>query len=287
MMAFMLAGTLAACSTFRGAPPPPVDATAEVSGLASLHDANAVKSCLGKAIDQQKDCRDQIVQARMVATDAQYRDFRQRFYGEARWGGFGATVVSLALTGTASVSGIPISTARALSAIASGVTGTRAAFDKEILADRAANAIESSMDAARKMVAVRIRTGLAQSSNKYPLAETLSDLEDYYSAGTLLGAFANISTLTGVQAADANQQLTALARGGTLTTAPSRQRITQWLRPNGALDPNRRTLLENWLKTDVIDAGAPDLPWGQILVDPPGASREEMRQRAINDLKIP
>jgi hypothetical protein len=283
----MLVGVLAACNTFRGAPPAPIDAAKEVSGLASLHDADAIKPCLETAVEQQKNCRDKIVQARMVATDAQYREFRQWFYGEARWGDFGATVVSLALTGTASLSGIQQSTARALSAIATGVTGTHAAYDKEILADRAASAIEASMDAARAVVAVRIRSGLTQPPDKYPLAEALSDLEDYYSAGTLLGAFTNIGTLTGVQAADASRQLTTLARGGTLTTAPSRQRISNWLRPNGTLDRDRRTQLENWLKADVTDAGAADLPWGQILVDPPGGSREEMRQRAINSLKIP
>jgi hypothetical protein len=286
-VALVLAGVLAACSTFRGAPPPPIDATTEVTGLASLHDGNAIKTCLDQSAGQQKDCRDKIVQARMVTTDAQYREFRQWFYSEARWGDFGATVVSLGLTSTAALSGIGQSTARTLSAIATAVTGTRAAFDKEILADRAATAIETSMDAGRAVVAVRIRSGLTQGPDKYPLAVALSDLEDYYSAGTLLGAFTNISSLAGVQAADANQQLTALARGGTLTTAPSRQRISNWLRPDGKLDPARRTQLENWLKADVTDAGASELPWAQMLVDPPGASREEMRQRAINDLKIP
>jgi hypothetical protein len=83
------------------------------------------------------------------------------------------------------------------------------------------------------------------------------------------------------------QQLTALARGGTLTTEPSRQRISKWLRPNGTLDPARRMQLEMWLKADVTDAGTANLPWAQIMVDPPGGSREEMRQRAIDDLKIP
>ena len=283
----LLAGALAACSSFRGAPPPPVDATTEVQGLANLYDASAIRACLEIAVSRQKDCRDQIVQARMVATDAQYREFRQWFYGEARWGGFAATVASLALTGTATLAGISQATARALSAAATVVTGTRAAYDKEILADRAANAIETSMDAARAVVGVRIRSGLTLPPDKYPLAEALSDLEDYYSAGTLLGAFTNISTLTGVQAASAGQQLATLARGGTLTTAPSRQRITNWLRPNGTLDPARRAQLQNWLKTDVIDAGAAELPWAQIFVDPPGGSREDMRQRAINDLKIP
>jgi hypothetical protein len=281
------ASALAGCSTFRGAPPQPINAATVASGLAPLHDAEAIKNCLTQAVSNQRNCRDEVVQARMVATDAQYRAFRQQFYGEARWGGFAATIISLGLTSTASLSAVSEATARTLSAIATGVTGTRAAYDKEILADRAATAVETSMDAARAVVAVRIRSGLAQPADKYPLAEALSDLEDYYSAGTLLGAFTNISKLTGVQAVGANQQLTDLARGGTLTNAPSRQRISQWLRPNGTLDVNRRNQLENWLAADTTDPGAPALPWAQVLVDPRAASREEMRQRIINDLNIP
>jgi hypothetical protein len=252
-----------------------------------LHDAKAIEDCLGKAITEQEGCRNKIVQARMVTVDAEYREFRQRFYGEARWGGFAATVASLGLTSAAALSGVSEATARTLSAIATGVTGTRAAYDKEVLADRAANAVETSMDAARAIVAVRIRSGLILAPDKYLLAVALSDLEDYYSAGTLLGAFTNISTVTGVQAADANRQLTTLARGGTLTTAPSRQRIMRWLRPNGVLDISRRAQLENWLTTDMNDPGAAALPWAQVLVDPPGASREAMRQRIISDLNIP
>jgi hypothetical protein len=284
---FALAGALAACNTFRGAPPAPADAGTEASGLASLHDATAIKDCIGNIIANQESCRNKIVQARMVTIDAQYREFRQRFFGEARWGGFAATVASLGLTSAAALSGVSEGTARTLSAIATGVTGTRAAYDKEVLADRAANAVETSMDAARAVVAVRIRSGLIQAPDKYPLAVALSDLEDYYSAGTLLGAFTNISTVTGVQAEDANQQLATLARGGTLTTAPSRQRIMRWLRPNGALDVSRRTQLQNWLATDVTDPGAAALPWAQVFTDPPGANREAMRQRIISDLNIP
>jgi hypothetical protein len=287
MIALSFVVTLAACSTFRGAPPPPIDAATEMSGLTNLHSGDAIESCLQQPISKQGDCRNKIVQSRMIVVDAQYREFRQRFYGEARWGGFAATVASLGLTGAASLSGVSEATARVLSAIATGVTGTQAAFDREILADRAATAVETSMDSARSIVAVRIRSGLDQSADKYPLAEALSDLEDYYSAGTLLGAFTNINSLTGVQAANANQQLTALARGGTLTNAPSRQRISQWLRPNGILDATRRTQLENWLATDTTDPGASAMPWAQILVDPPGSSREDMRQRAIDALSIP
>jgi hypothetical protein len=285
-MVLALPIVLGACATFRSAPPPPIDAAAEAAGLESLHNALAVKGCLEKSIEQQGGCRDTIVQSRMVVIDAQYREFRHWFYSEARWGGFGATVTSLALTGTASLSGIPQSTARTLSMIATGVTGIRAAYDKEILADRAATAVENSMDAGRAQIAVRIRNGLTQTAEKYPIAVALSDLEEYYSAGTLLGAFTNIGALTGVQAAKANIELAVLARGGVLTTAPSWRQILNWLRPNDTLDVSRRDRLQNWLNANAIDASGAGLPWGQLGDDQSGAG-EELRRRVIRNLHIP
>jgi hypothetical protein len=285
-MALALPIVLGACATFRGAPPPPIDATAEATDLESLHNAGAIKGCLEKPIDQQRGCRDTIVQSRMVVIDAHYREFRHWFYGEARWGGFGATVTSLALTGTASLSGVPQSTARILSMVATGVTGIRAAYDKEILADRAATAVENSMDAGRAQAAVRIRSGLTQTAEKYPTAVALSDLEEYYSAGTLLGAFTNIGTLTGVQAANANNELTVLARDGVLTTASSWRQILSWLRPNGTLDTKRRDRLQDWLNANAVDASGKKLPWGQLGDDRSGAG-EELRQRAIKYFEIP
>jgi hypothetical protein len=197
------------CSTIRGAPEPSTDLDAEVSGLAALHNAANINTCLSQDVSAQQSCRDTIVQARMIAIDARYTQFRHAFYGEARWGSFAATVASLGLTSAASLS--PLSTAHILGAAATGVTGTQAAYDKEVLVDRTANAIETSMDGARGLIAVRIRQGLQRSASNYPLAAALSDLEDYYSAGTLLGALANITQNAGVQAQTANQELRSVS----------------------------------------------------------------------------
>ena len=168
---------LAGCSTFSGAPPPPADVKSQVDSLAVEHNAEAIIKCIETPSAQQTNCRDQIVQARLITIDVQYTQFRQRFYAEARWGGFAATVASLGLTTTASLSGIAPATGRTLSAIATGVTGTRAAFEKDILIERTANAIEFAMDASRNIVAARIRSGMKLPVQDYPLAVALSDLE--------------------------------------------------------------------------------------------------------------
>jgi hypothetical protein len=198
---------LAACSSFTGAPPLPTNLAAEVSGLAALHSTPQIGDCIKKAADQQTNCRDTIVQSRMIVIDSQYTQFRQNFYAEARWGGFAAIIASLALTTTAAFPGVAASTSKVLSGIATGVTGTRAAFEKDILVDRTATALETAMDAARNSVAVRIRVGLKADAKDYPLAVALSDLESYYNAGTLLGALANITEVVGVESARANNEL--------------------------------------------------------------------------------
>ena len=62
------------------------------------------------------------------------------------------------------------------------------------------------MRAGRARVGVRLRSGLRQSINDYPLAVALSDLNDYYDAGTILGALAGITELVGTQAREELQR---------------------------------------------------------------------------------
>lgn len=209
---------LAGCSSVLGRPPLPADLGAETSGLAPLHSADKITACLAKQVSAQQSCRDEIVQARMITIDANYTRFRNDFYAEARWGSFAATLASLGLTAAASLT--PVGTANILGAAATGVTGTQAAYEQRVLVDRTANAIETSMDAGRDLISVRIRSGLRLPPEQYPLAVALSDLEDYYSAGTILGALADITKSAGVQAQQADQQLKTLS-GFVQTSAAS------------------------------------------------------------------
>jgi len=224
----------AGCSAVRGRPELTSDLDAEVSGLAALHDAPTIVTCLKQAVALQQSCRDSIVQARMIAIDARYTQFRQAFHGEARWGNFAATVASMGLTSAASLSSL--GAAHILGAVATGVTGTQAAYNEQVLIERTANAIETSMDAGRGLVAVRIRQGLQRSPGDYPLAAALSDLEDYYNAGTLLGALADITQNAGVQAQTANQELKSVS--GFVGT-PAAEYLRNYLNPPGATDAVR------------------------------------------------
>ena len=55
------------------------------------------------------------------------------------------------------------------------------------------------MDATRRTVLAKISEGLAKPDGDYPLVAALSDLQDYYIAGTLNGALNQISKDAGGQ----------------------------------------------------------------------------------------
>jgi hypothetical protein len=86
------------------------------------------------------------------------------------------------------------------------------AFEREVLAERTVLAIHTSMRANHMIVLARIRQGLTQSVSQYPLAAGLTDVEDYYFQGTVLGALIGITKAVGVKAEEAERGL-AIATG--------------------------------------------------------------------------
>jgi hypothetical protein len=94
-----------------------------------------------------------------------------------------------------------------LSGIATFIIGGREAFQKEVLAERTVIAIHTAMRAKRAQVALRLRGGLGQTLDQYPLALGLGDLNEYYSAGTVLGALVGITEAVGATAQKAEAEL--------------------------------------------------------------------------------
>ncbi len=152
-----------------------------------------------------EECRNRIVTARKYAIDLRFSEFEQGYFSQNRWAGFGATLAALGLTAAGSLSGT--GTAQALSAAASGVTGGRAAYEREILAERTLLTIDTAMHAQRDLIAVNIRDGLNKSAREYPLGTALSDLDAYYRAGTVVGALTAVSQTVGAQAEVAQARL--------------------------------------------------------------------------------
>jgi hypothetical protein len=118
--------------------------------------------------------------------------------------GFYSTVASLALTSSATLVAAN-ETKSILSALATGLTGTREAYDKEILIEKTITILQQQMRTRRKEVKVTILERLGRDTATYPLELALTDLESYYRAGTLTGALIDVSEATGFRLSEARR----------------------------------------------------------------------------------
>jgi hypothetical protein len=202
----LLLALLTACAPFRGYPERATPASRDLELLAPAIDADRILACLRVAdATGARECRNQLITARVYATDLRFAAFEEDLFRQTRELGFAATIATLGLTGAGAVAGG--GAAQILSAAAAGVTGSRAAVEKEVLGERTLTAIHTAMRANRTTVLARIRVGLQQGIAEYPLGAALTDVEDYYFAGTVLGALIGITEAVGVQAAEANRRL--------------------------------------------------------------------------------
>jgi hypothetical protein len=180
----LMALGLGACATTGGGPDRlyTVDqevamAQAELPGLVqSYNDATP-------GSDRQKFWRNEYIARRMYIIDVEYSAYEGALTSERQRFTFGSSVVSQALTtlGTLTVG----ATAQSLTASAGAVSATRGFYDSDLVIAKTIQIIEAQMRARRDIVAKTILTGRTASTINYPLSAALSDLEDYYLAGTL------------------------------------------------------------------------------------------------------
>lgn len=202
----LLVPALAGCAGLRASPRSPIaDHEASIARLEQVYAADKVASCLA-TVPPDKACRDQIVQALIIAIDLRYADYELGFFDTNRYGGFAATVATLGLGAAGAVSGA--GTTQVLSAVITAITGTREAFNREILAEQTSSALLTAMRAQRNIVSLRIRDGLrAPEVSDYPLGIAMADVYAYFRAGTIVGALTGVTQAVGVQGQLAQDEL--------------------------------------------------------------------------------
>lgn len=193
---------LGGCAAFKGYPERVTDPEADLKGLESQLNASAIGKCLASP---SVTCRDEIVSARMYATDIRFSQFEESLFKGTREAGFSATLGTLGLTTAAAASTGGL--AQTLSGLSAFIIGGREAFQKEVLSERTVIAIHTAMRSRRAEMALRLRSGMTQPLASYPLASALSDLNEYYHAGTVLGALVGITESVGVAAKQAEAEL--------------------------------------------------------------------------------
>jgi hypothetical protein len=197
-----MALALSACAAFQGYPKRAIPRETEIAQMQDDISAAAIARCIRRPAPT---CRNQIVASKMYVTDLQFSAFEETLFRSTREAAFGATLGTLGLSSAAAVASG--GTSQALSGTAALIIGGREAFQKEVLAERTVIAIHTAMRGRRAQVAARILEGLRESIEVYPLALGLRDLNEYYDAGTILGAMIGITESVGASARAAEKNL--------------------------------------------------------------------------------
>ena len=209
----MVAALLGGCSSFRGYPDRATSPEQDIDALMPLIGAGHVVQCLSAPVvatppqESALECRNKLVAARVYAMDLRFSGFEADLFRQTREAGFATTLATLGLNAAGALASG--GTSQILSGIAGALTGSRAAFERDVLAERTLLAIHTAMRGHRTRVLARIRRGLQQDLVSYPLSAGLSDTEDYYFAGTLLGGLVGVTEAVGVQSAAAAERLDA------------------------------------------------------------------------------
>ncbi len=148
--------------------------------------------------------RNEIIAQRMYAMDVQYTQYENALTREGQEVNFGTLAAAGAL-GTASTLFTPVVTKSVLSGLSTVTLATKGHYDSEILLAQTIRTIQKQMRASRNLVASNISAKVVQSVTEYPLSAALSDLEEYYNAGTLTTGVIDTSTTVGIKEADTKE----------------------------------------------------------------------------------
>lgn len=255
------------CAAIRGAPPSFPNSAEALKQLDPQYDE--VLNAYYRPGADQRAIRNRFIETRLGAIDAQYLSFKESLYTQSVTSNIlvDLTTIGLNVAGVAT----PGSSAKTiLHGASGGLIGAKAAVDKNVFFERTMPALLSQMEALRKTVRARILEGLARTVDAYPLTQAVSDLQDYYVAGTIHGAIVGVTrdAIVSDRKADeevdkalksAEQIRTELTSQGyspvikPVVSGKERDALIKYLKPDGKnYDQARMKILSEWLKKQKI-----------------------------------
>ena len=182
------------------------NATASLQAYASVPDNTA-----------DKQTRNTFVAARMYAIDIEYSNYFERLLKERQLGGTALDATLLGLTAaTTIVNGAAVKTT--LGALSTAAAGVRTDIDQDIYMAQTLQILMNTMEAQRLSIRNRIDGNMKLAAADYTSWRALTDLDDYYRAGTLAGALQYLSSTTGQNAQDQKSLQNGTTASGTATT---------------------------------------------------------------------
>lgn len=245
--AFVVVGCTGLAPSTRGAPPRMFPITEEVEFARSASDSAEYGKYVAATGQVKFNLRNQIVYARMYGIDQLYSDFEISLTTERQKVGFYSTIVNLGLTGTGAV--IAGETTKSiLAAAATGLTGAKEAYDSDILIAKTIDLLQQNMRANRKIVRAAIIERLSLPVQAYPLELALTDIENYYRAGTITSALIGVSENAGEKLGKAKKiEAAAIRVKFSKDTASHKVRSFLFSGPNGSLNARNAIFVKQWL----------------------------------------
>ncbi len=255
------------CATTRGAPPGFPTSLEALKQLDPQYDETLNAYYLPGA--DQRAVRNKFIETRLGAVDTQYLSFKESLYTQAVASNVFVDLATIGLN-VAGVATPGASTKTILHGASGGLLGAKASIDKNVFFERTMPALMSQMEALRKTVRARILEGMAKTVDAYPLSQAVSDLQDYYVAGTIPGAIVGVTKDAIVSDGKADEKVELAlksaeqiraeltGRGYSVVTKPvlsgnERDILIKYLKPDGKnYDQARMKVLSNWLKTQNI-----------------------------------
>lgn len=178
--------------------------------------------------------RNNYISARMYAIDMAYTEYERDLTTERQATGFAGATAILGLN-TAATLFTPASTKTALSALSAGVVGARSSFTEEVLMKNTIDIVQAQMRANRAEINKNIIQRMRHDTATYPLAMAMSDVEEYYRAGTLTGGLVKAQATVSAAELLATQEKAA-AMAFSVSTRPSQLALEKALAPGGVVN---------------------------------------------------
>lgn len=206
LVLLLLLTTTAGCQTLHsgGAPKPSFNVDDDLKELAKEYGEPVSISKFYEA--PTKAGRDKFITGRLVMMNIRYIQFIRDSTSERQLLDSAVDILAISLN----LAGAAVSSAgtkTVLAAIAAGVTGSKAVIDKNFYYEKTVPALIAAMNAQRKKVFVEILTGTTKPLEVYPFPQAVTDLHNYYLAGTYLGAIQAIQSDSGLKEAQQDTKL--------------------------------------------------------------------------------
>ena len=231
--------------------------------------------------EAKKAARDKIITGRVALIDLNYNQFIARFSVTKESLDFGTEVTELGLNLATTAAG-GAETKTILGAVASGVTGSKLAVDKNFFFEKTVPVLVTTMNAQRKVALAPILIGMTNNTDDYSLTRALSDMDAYYFAGTFIGALQAIQADAGVKESQAATNIVQI-RNAQFVAEAAQHRVSAILDGISTLSDTNAIELEK--HPPVKDADVDNIvslrdPGNQRLTNG-GVAKQMLKMRAV------